>query len=397
MSDNLSACLQSAQAVLADTVTGPGLPNACYTDDDMHAYQDEALFATTWAALGFGKDVPNPGDVYPVEFLGQPLFIARDKAGTVRVFHNICSHRGMILVSEPGNTKGLLRCPYHSWCFDLNGALKRTPYVGGHDKDDCAGFDPANHGLKGVRAHIQFDTVFVNLSGDAPTFEDVHATFLARWHEFADRPLFHGGTHSTMNFELHGNWKLAIENYCEAYHLPWIHPGLNSYSRLEDHYNILEPGLFSGQGTTVYNPDLIPDSGRTFPSLDDISSMWDTGAEYIALYPNVLFGVHRDHFFTILVTPDGPHKTLERVELYYYDEACTGADHEDLRKANCETWRSVFLEDVFVVEGMQKGRASSGFNGGVLTPVQDPPTRLFHRWAADRLLQHHNRASMAAE
>ena len=34
------------------------------------------------------------------------------------------------------------------------------------------------------------------------------------------------------------NWKLAVENYCESYHLPWVHPGLNSYSRLEDHYHI---------------------------------------------------------------------------------------------------------------------------------------------------------------
>ncbi len=397
MSDNLNACLSAAQAVLADTTTGPGLPNACYTDDAMHAYQDEALFATTWAAVGFGKDVPEVGDVFPVDFLGQPLFLTRDKTGTVRVYHNICSHRGMILVSEPGHTKGLVRCPYHSWCYDLEGALKRTPYVGGSNKDDHADFEPAKHGLREVRSHLQFDVVFVNLSGDAPTFEDVHAPLLGRWHEFADRPLYHGGTHSTLHFELNGNWKLAIENFCEAYHLPWIHPGLNSYSRIEDHYHIEEPGHFSGQGTTVYNPDLMPGTDRKFPSLDDISDKWDTGAEYIALYPNVLLGVHRDHFYAILISADGPHKTRERAEFYYYDEACTGASYEDLREVNVETWREVFLEDVFVVEGMHKGRSSSGFTGGVLTPVQDPPTRLFHQWAAGRMLKHHNSTSLAAE
>mgnify|MGYP003323369840 CR=1 FL=1 len=32
------------------------------------------------------------------------------------------------------------------------------------------------------------------------------------------------------------NWKFAIENYCESYHLPWVHPGLNSYSKIEDHH-----------------------------------------------------------------------------------------------------------------------------------------------------------------
>ena len=397
MSLNLNTSLQSIQAVLADTKTGPGLPNECYVDDEMHAYQDEALFDSTWAAIGFGKDVPETGSVYPVEFLGQPLFMTRDKSDAVRVYHNICSHRGMILVSEPAKTKGLVRCPYHSWCYDLDGALRRTPFVGGHDKDEHPDFDTSDHGLREVRSHVQFDTVFINLSGDAPAFEEVHQGLLDRWHEFKDLPLYHGGTHATLHFELDGNWKLAVENFCEAYHLPWVHPGLNSYSRLEDHYNIQEPMQFSGQGSTVYNPDLIPGSNRSFPSLTGISRKWDTGAEYLALFPNVLMGVHRDHFYSILIMPEGPRKTRERAEFYYFDAACASNDYEDLREANNEMWREVFAEDVFVVEGMQKGRSSSGFQGGVLTPVQDTPTRNFHQWAADRLVKHHSAQSMAAE
>ena len=48
------------------------------------------------------------------------------------------------------------------------------------------------------------------------------------------------------------NWKFAIENYCESYHLPWVHPGLNSYSKIEDHYHIQGlPNRFAGQGTVV--------------------------------------------------------------------------------------------------------------------------------------------------
>jgi choline monooxygenase len=88
------------------------------------------------------------------------------------------------------------------------------------------------------------------------------------------------------------NWKLAVENYCESYHLPWVHPGLNSYSRLEDHYNIVAPRSFSGQGTTVYAPAL---GDAAFPDFPGLPAKWDTAAEYVALYPNVLFGVHRDH------------------------------------------------------------------------------------------------------
>jgi len=53
------------------------------------------------------------------------------------------------------------------------------------------------------------------------------------------------------------NWKFAIENYCESYHLPWVHPGLNTYSKISDHYHIQGlPNRFAGQGTVVYNPRL---------------------------------------------------------------------------------------------------------------------------------------------
>ena len=50
------------------------------------------------------------------------------------------------------------------------------------------------------------------------------------------------------------NWKLAVENYLESYHLPWIHPGLNSYSKLEDHENIVEYGHYAGQISNKYVP-----------------------------------------------------------------------------------------------------------------------------------------------
>ena len=73
---------------------------------------------------------------------------------------------------------------------------------------------------------------------------------------------------------------------------------------------------YAGQGTMVYAPQ-ISDDGRQFPNFDGLSAKWDTGAEYVALFPNVLLGVHRDHYFAIILTPDGPEKTIEQIELYY--------------------------------------------------------------------------------
>jgi phenylpropionate dioxygenase-like ring-hydroxylating dioxygenase large terminal subunit len=221
--------------------------------------------------------------------------------------------------------------------------------------------------------------VFVNLTGDAQPFEDIHADLLTRWKEM-EKPLYHGGPGSQFTLDLETNWKLAVENFCESYHLPWIHPGLNSYSRLEDHYHIENPGKFSGQGTYVYR-QLKGGDGQVFPDFDGLSDFWDEGGEYIALYPNVLFGAQRDHAFVILLEPVAHNKTREHVHIYY---ANPDIDADMLQK-NATQWRDVFLEDVFVVEGMQKGRAAPGFDGGRFSPAMDGPTHLFHVWVAEKV------------
>lgn len=183
------------------------------------------------------------------------------------------------------------------------------------------------------------------------------------------------------------NWKLAIENYCESYHLPWVHPGLNIYSRLEDHYHIEEPDIYSGQGTLVYR-QLKGKDGTTFPDFEGISDKWDTAAEYITAFPNVLLGVHRDHVFTIILEPDGTEKTTEHIHLYY---AQPDTD-PDLRAENTKLWKGVFEEDIFVVEGMQQGRHAPHFDGGRFSPAMDSPTHLFHDWVAGKI-QNHRAAS----
>ncbi|MEC9265971.1 MAG: aromatic ring-hydroxylating dioxygenase subunit alpha [Pseudomonadota bacterium] len=360
-----------------------GLPNAAYIDPQTFERERQKVFFETWAGIGFGKDVPRTGDAVPVDFQGMPLLMLRDRSGAVRVFQNICRHRGMILVQEPTTIRGVIRCPYHSWCYGLDGSLRTTPDVGGPGVNEHPDFNKSELGLVEVRAAMFHDVVFVNLSGDAPSFEEYAAELIGRWSEF-DRPIFHGGPESSFQLEVKCNWKLAVENYCESYHLPMVHPGLNSYSRLEDHYHIEQDGKFSGQGTLVYNPQL-DGSGRAFVNFDGLSDKWDTAAEYIALYPNVLFGVHRDHVYAILLEPHGFDRTVERVEIYYASEAMLDGNYADLRDRNARQWKGIFVEDVFVVEGMQQGRHAPGFDGGHFAPAMDGPTHMFHRWVAGRM------------
>ncbi|MGI9373067.1 MAG: aromatic ring-hydroxylating oxygenase subunit alpha [Hyphomicrobiales bacterium] len=372
---------KSLDRVRQHVTTARGLPNSFYTNKEVFDLEKRAVFGNNWACIGFAKDVPNPGDAKPIEFLDQPYLAVRGKDGEVRVFENICRHRGMILMTEPTSTKGVIRCPYHSWCYSLDGALRTTPHVGGpgHNTHECVKRDEL--GLNEIRSHVWMDMIFVNLSGNAPAFEDYASNVIERWKEFHGKQIYHGGGASSFALNVKTNWKLAVENYTEAYHLPWIHPGLNSYSRLEDHYNIVEPKRFSGQGTVVYNPTLEED-GKKFTDFEGLSDKWDTGAEYIALYPNVLLGIHRDHFFSILLEPVSNDATIERVEIYYTSEENAGAAYTTLRQRNAAMWREIFEEDIFVVEGMQSGRRASHFDGGKFSPAMDAPTHNFHDWVA---------------
>ncbi|MDX1541023.1 MAG: RHO alpha subunit C-terminal catalytic domain-containing protein, partial [Geminicoccaceae bacterium] len=215
-----------------------------------------------------------------------------------------------------------------------------------------------------------------------PAFEDHAAEAMARWAEF-DRPL-HFAPDGAFELNVATNWKLAVENYCESYHLPWVHPGLNSYSRLEDHYTIVEAGCFSGQGTRVYNP-LLGDGGRRFPPFVALPAAGDQAAEYVALYPNVLLGVHKDHLYSIRLEPLAADRTLEHVEIYFASEDALDARHASMREQLKVMWCQIFEEDVFVVEGMQKGRASPAFDGGVFSPAMEAATHDFHGWVAGRL------------
>jgi len=364
-----------------------GLPNEAYVSDEFAAWEQDVLLARTWACIGTGRRVPEVGDAVPLEFAGLPLFMLRGRDGEVRVFHNVCSHRGMVLLEKPGRTRGTIRCPYHSWTYDLDGSLRSTPMIGGTDMNTCPGFDAAKYGLKSVRTATWFDAVFVNLSGDAPPFEDFIAPVAERWKDFDPATLRHEDRDSSYVLDVACNWKLAVENFCEAYHLPWIHPNLNSYSRLEDHYQIAEEeDGYAGQGSTAYRPQLV-DDGDAFPTMAGLPDRWHGTAEYVALFPTALFGVHADHFYTVTLEPKGPGRTIERMDIYYFADEALDETRTELRRANARLWQGIFEEDRFVVEGMQRGRASPAYKGGVLSPALERTTHCFYRWVARKMLE----------
>ena len=100
--------------------------------------------------------------------------------------------------------------------------------------------------------------VFINLSGDAPALLEHLEPLLSHWRDLAG-PIFDQqliadtNEHGSVELLLNSNYKLAAENYCESYHLPFVHPDLTTCSPLDAHYNLTVDPLALGQGTRVYD------------------------------------------------------------------------------------------------------------------------------------------------
>lgn len=127
----------------------------------------------------------------PVTVADLPLLLVRSGPGEVRVFHNVCLHRGCPLIREPVRRQKRLTYLYHGWAYDLGGRLRARPYFlegGRHDIVDRK----SGLGLEPVRSAQWSDLVFVNLDGKATPFEEYARPMLSRVADYDLSMLRHG-------------------------------------------------------------------------------------------------------------------------------------------------------------------------------------------------------------
>jgi choline monooxygenase len=307
----------------------------------------------------------------------------------IRVFHNVCSHRGFKLLDKSCALKNVLRCPYHSWSYDFNGNLIATPHIGGLNKHQSEKFDKTKSHLKEVKIKIWMDIIFANINSNEIDFEEYIQPLEQRWSKFINKEdqklINYSNDYGYFNLEVNSNWKFAIENYCESYHLPTIHPELNKVSNINDHYHIQGlPNRFAGQGSKKYQS--LTEGDKKFNTFKNWDKAHLQHSEYVALFPNVMIGLHIDHFYIFWLEPLATNKTKEHMNMYYVgNESANGDELKQLRKQNSKFWKDVMLEDISAIEGMQEGRGSPVYNGGNFSPVMDAPTHQFHKWVASNL------------
>jgi choline monooxygenase len=382
--------IKKIEAVNKPIEKAQGLPNECYTSEKYMMIERERVFQDKWTVIGIGSSVPNPGDALPYNLLGIPLIILRDKERKIRVFHNVCSHRGHKLLDKPCSLKNLLRCPYHSWSYDLEGKLVATPHIGGLNIHESEKFEKSKSNLKEVRSKIWMDIIFININNNEIEFDEYVRPLEDRWLKFISKDdqnsLIYSRDYGYFNLDVKSNWKFAIENYCESYHLPWIHPELNKVSNISDHYHIQGlPNRYAGQGSNKYEQPL--KGNKSFANFSNWPKEFSKNSEYIALFPNVMIGLHIDHFYVFWLEPISVNETKEHLAMYYVgEESANGKEFENMRKENSRFWKGVMSEDIKAIEGMQEGRSSPSYNGGNFSPIMDNPTHQFHKWVAGNLI-----------
>lgn len=134
------------------------------------------------------EEIPAPGDFVEYQILDQSVIVVRVGASTVRAYYNSCRHGGMNLVEGHGSRRSFV-CPFHGWCWSLDGASTFVLRAEVFNENNLGAEDLA---LVPVRCELWGGCAWINQDEGAPPLRDClepFAMFDRRAEQFADRVL----------------------------------------------------------------------------------------------------------------------------------------------------------------------------------------------------------------
>jgi choline monooxygenase len=273
-----------------------------------------------------------------------------------------------------------LVCRYHGWGFDHQGALKLTPHWGGYGNPNEAGFDRACHDLVPVRMVHWHDWLFINLSGDAPSFETYMAPFAGHLEAHDLTLLRH---ESATPFDIGANWKLVEENFLEVLHLPTIHRGLNAVAPFQNHELVLDGACL---GTIIRTGLPASWAEPTLPRFPGVTP--DNRTAYnLALFPNFKLVVGPDHCASMVEHPADVGRTHQRWDFYFVGDESLDERYRPTRRAITDFFLEVNGEDIGILEDMQTTRSSPVATNIVFSATWEPVVHGFQKLVAETLIR----------
>ena len=191
------------------------VPVGKYFEEQRWRDEMDKIFKRVPLMLAMTAELRNPGDYKAMDAGGVPVILARNEAGEVKAFVNMCSHRGAQLMDEGCGNTHRFTCPYHAWSYNVNGDL-----VGVYAPKDFGEFDKSEHSLAELPCLEKAGLIWVIT--DPKSTLDINL-FLSGYEEM----LAHFGFESWYHFasqRVDGpNWKIAYDGYLDIYHLPILH------------------------------------------------------------------------------------------------------------------------------------------------------------------------------
>jgi choline monooxygenase len=322
--------------------------------------EKQTVFARSWQVVGRADQVREPGRYITCELAGEPILLVRGRDGMLRGFFNVCRHHAAAVMTKTEGRTDTLRCPYHGWTYDLDGALVVTPEFAG-----VRNFERASFGLLPVQTAVIDSLVFVKVTSDGLSLEEFLGADLVRKIRALNFETLHWMERRV--YTLNCNWKVFVDNYLDGgYHVPHLHQGLSSV--LDSVNYTIETGeRFCLQSSPI-----------STEKADEPTAAVRKGdrALYYWIYPNLMINRYEHVMDLNLVYPRGVDRTEVIFDFYFSDVS------EDARQQNVASIavsERIQAEDVAICESVQRGLTSSTYTAGRLSVRREAGEHLFHK------------------
>jgi Rieske 2Fe-2S family protein len=354
------------------------LPAPFYVDDAHWHVERDRVLHRSWFCVGrlapLGLD--EPGRLAVVDVAGESILVTRTTQGELLAHYNVCRHRGSQVVpvdpalDAPAPCPAqALRCPYHSWTYDLAGRLLRAPHT--EDVDD---FEPADFALHPVAADTWGGFLFLHLTPEhAPPLAESLGPVPAR---LAHYPLQSLRVGRSLTYDVAANYKVVLENYNECYHCAGVHPELARLVPAFAHGGSdldWENGIPHRDGAWTFTATGTTDRAP-FDGLDDGERLRHKGE---LLYPNLMLSLSADHVAAFTLWPIAVDRTRIDCDLLFAPEETQRATFDSSDAV--DFWDVVNKQDWAVCASVQRGMSSRAYTGGWFAPMEDASLDI-RRW-----------------
>ncbi|CAM4129553.1 Phenylpropionate dioxygenase-like ring-hydroxylating dioxygenase large terminal subunit [Novosphingobium lubricantis] len=321
----------------------PPVPASRYTDPGFAKLEHDGLWMRTWLQVGHVSELPAPGSYFLFEQLDKSVIISHGKDGAIRAFHNACRHRGSALLLQHSGKAMRFVCPYHAWGYSLEGELKSVP-----DQHDFTCLDKAENGLLPVRCEVDRGIIFINFDEAAEPLADFMAPQAPQKEGY---PIEKMVVKERLLIEMDCNWKLALHNFLEIYHVATVHaksiaPYLDSPSFVVALFanGHMRFATRKKKGNTIFEADLYKP--------DDVADVFSQCTIALPTFPNTFFALDPGGFSLQSFWPAGPDKSIMEVRLMGWD-VDSDADREHWQAMNGIV-RNILSEDLCLFRSIQQ-------------------------------------------